>query len=182
MGQKEEGDLKKKTETIKDRSIYVYLPTHEMVKAWKKRAKKQGVSISKFVIEHVENSLQQEEDPTYKPRGDLVKEINELRDQIKELSDDNRQKKIVIERLDNELRKYRAEVFLEERFEGVRKYDKELIGILKRLGVVDRDGLLKDLGIDPRDSNLVIAVSKQLENLEAYGLVSSTKRGWRWNG
>jgi hypothetical protein len=182
MGQKEEGELKKKTETIKERSIYVYLPTHEMVKAWKKRAKKQGVSISKFVIEHVENSLQQEEDPTYKPRGDLVKEINELRDQIKELSDDNRQKKIVIERLDNELRKYRAEVFLEERFEGVRKYDKELIGILKRLGVVDRDGLLKDLGIDPRDSNLVIAVSKQLENLEAYGLVSSTKRGWRWNG
>lgn len=181
MGQKEEGDLKKKTETIKDRSIYVYLPTHEMVKAWKKRAKKQGVSISKFVIEHVENSLQQEEDPTYKPRGDLVKEINELRDQIKELSDDNRQKKIVIERLDNELRKYRAEVFLEERFEGVRKYDKELIGILKRRGVVDSDGLLKDLGIDPRDSNLVIAVSKQLENLEAYGLVSSTKRGWRWN-
>ena len=182
MGQKEESDIRKKTETIKERSIYVYLPSNEMVKAWKKRAKKQGVSISKFVIEHVENSLQQEEDPTYKPRGDLVKEINELRDQIKELSDDNRQKKIVIERLDNELRKYRAEVFLEERFEGVRKYDKELIGILKRRGVVDSDGLLKDLGIDPRDSNLVIAVSKQLENLEAYGLVSSTKRGWRWNG
>ncbi len=182
MGQKEEGDIKKKTETIKERSIYVYLPSHVMVKAWKKRAKKQGVSISKFVIEHVENSLQQEEDPTYKPLGDLVKEINELRDQIKEMSDDNRQKKIVIERLDNELRKYRAEVFLEERFEGVRKYDKELIGILKRRGVVDSDELLKDLGIDPRDSNLVIAVSKQLENLEAYGLVSSTKRGWRWNG
>jgi hypothetical protein len=46
-----------------------------MIEAWKKRAKKQGVSISRFVIEHVENSRQQEEDPAYKPRGELVKEM-----------------------------------------------------------------------------------------------------------
>jgi hypothetical protein len=173
---------RRKTETIKERAIYVYLPSHEMVKAWKKRAEKQGVSISKFVIEHVENSLQQEEDPVYKPRGELVKEISELRNEIKDLRKDNRQKRIVIERLENELRRYRAEVFLEEDFKGVRKYDKELIEILKRRGVVDSDNLLRDLGIDPRDSNLVKAVSKQLESLEAYGLISPTKRGWRWRG
>jgi len=71
---------------------------------------------------------------------------------------------------------------LEERFEGVRKYDKELIDILKRRGVVDSDALLEYLGIDPRDSDLVKAVSKQLESFEAYGLVSLTKRGWRWTG
>jgi hypothetical protein len=177
----EEGE-KRKTETIKERSIYVYLPSHEMVKDWKKRAKRQGVSISKFVIEHVENSIQQEEDPTFKPRGDLVKEISELRSELKELKEDNRQKRIVIERLENELRRYRAEVFLEERFEGVRKYDKELIDILKRRGVVDSDELLRELGIDPRESDLVQAVAKQLESLEAYGLVLATKRGWRWQG
>ena len=153
-----------------------------MVKAWKKRAKKQGASISKFVIEHVENSLQQEEDPVYKPRGDLVKEINALKNELRELKDDNRQKKIVIARLEDELRKYRAEVFLEERFEGLRKYDRELINILKRRGVVDSDELLQDLGIDPRESELVKAVSQQLENLEEYGLVTATKRGWRWEG
>lgn len=39
-----------------------------MVAAWKKRAKKQGVSISKFLIEHVENSFQLEEDQAFKPR------------------------------------------------------------------------------------------------------------------
>jgi predicted nucleic acid-binding Zn-ribbon protein len=177
-----ESEKRRKTETIKERAIYVYLPSHEMVKAWKKRVEKQGVSISKFVIEHVENSLQQEEDPIYKPRGELVKDISELRNEIRELKEDNRQKRIVIERLENELRRYRAEVFLEERFEGVRKYDKELIDILKRRGVVDSDVLLEYLGIDPRDSDLVKAVSKQLESFEAYGLVSLTKRGWRWTG
>jgi predicted nucleic acid-binding Zn-ribbon protein len=182
MERKEEGEDKKKTETIKERSIYVYLPSHEMVKAWKKRAKKQGASISKFVIEHVENSLQQEEDPVYKPRGELVNEITTLKNELRDLKADNRQKKIVIARLEDELRKYRAEVFLEDRFEGVRKYDKELIDILKRRGVVDSDELLQELGIDPRESKLVSAVSRQLESLETYGLVTATKRGWRWEG
>ncbi len=182
MEQKAESERRRKTETIKERAVYVYLPSQEMVKAWKKRAEKQGVSISKFVIEHVENSLQQEEDQTYKPRGELLKEISELRSEIRELQGDNRQKRIVIERLENALRKYRAEVFLEDRFEGVRKYDKELIAILKSHGVADSDSLLRNLGIDPRDSELVKAISKQLESLEAYGLVTPTKRGWRWLG
>ena len=182
MVRKVEGERRKKTETIKERAVYVYLPSHEMVKAWKERAERQGISISKFVIEHVENSLQQEEDPLYKPRGELAREISEFRTEIKELKEDNRQKRIVIERLENELRRYRAEVFLEENFKGVRKYDKELIDILKRHSVVDNDELLGYLGIDLRDSELVKAVLNQLESLEAYGLVSPTKRGWRWLG
>jgi hypothetical protein len=80
MVQRAEGDGERrtKTETIKERAIYVYLPSHEMVKDWKKRAKKQGASLSKFVIEHVENSLRQEDEPTYKPRGELIKEIAKL--------------------------------------------------------------------------------------------------------
>jgi hypothetical protein len=182
MVRKMEGEKERKTKTIKERAIYVYLPSHEMVKNWKKRAKKQGASISKFVIEHVENSIQQEEDPIFKPRGDLVQEIGELRSELKELKEDNRQKKIVIERLESELRKYRAESFLGERFEGLRKYDKELIAILKRRGFVDSDELLRELGINPLESDLVQAVAKQLESLENYGLVSATKRGWRWQG
>jgi hypothetical protein len=177
-----DGERRKKTETIKERAIYVYLPSHEMVKDWKKRAKKQGASISKFVIEHVENSLHQEEEPTYKPRGELIKEIGELKGELKELRDDNRQKRIVIERLEHELRRYRAEAFLEEKLEGVRNYDKELIDILKSRGFVDSDELLRELGIDPREGELVQALAKQLESLETYGLVSVTKRGWRWLG
>ena len=38
-----------KTETIKQRAIYVYLPSIEMVKRWKELAKSQGASISRFV-------------------------------------------------------------------------------------------------------------------------------------
>ena len=62
---------KTKTETIKARSIYVYLPSEEMVDDWKEKAKSSGLSISKFVQEHVEKSMNYENEDTFVSRGEL---------------------------------------------------------------------------------------------------------------
>jgi hypothetical protein len=64
----------------------------------------------------------------------------------------------------------------------MRRYNKELVEILRARGFVDSYKLLEELEIDPRDSELVKAVSKQLEELEGYGMVETTPRGWRWIG
>ncbi len=169
---------KTKTETIKERAIYVYLPSHEMVREWKELAEKQGVSISKFVIEHVEDSLRKEE-PSHLSRVDILKRMRELEEEGSKLKEDNRMLRLVIERLDDELKHYRAKPFLEE-FRGIRGYEKELIELLKRKGTIGSDEILGVLGIDPKDSELVKAVSIQLENLEAYGLIEAMPKGWRW--
>jgi hypothetical protein len=50
-----------KTGTIKDRTIYVYLPSLEMVEDWKVRADRGGVSLSKFIVERVLDSIRREE-------------------------------------------------------------------------------------------------------------------------
>jgi hypothetical protein len=162
----------------KSRYIYLYLPTVEDKKRWQSLADEAGVPLSKFVIEVVESSLTEQSD--FKPRGELVKEIGKLRTENKELRDDLKQKKIVLEKYENELKRYRSEAFLEDKFEGVRKYNKEIMAILKRGGVVDSYELLEELGIDPQEADTVRAVSKQLEDLESYGLVTSTQRGWKW--
>ena len=47
----------RKTDSIKDRSIYVYLPSKALVEEWKSQAKEHKQSISKFVQERVEESL-----------------------------------------------------------------------------------------------------------------------------
>ena len=47
------------------------------------------------------------------------------------------------------------------------------MAILKGRGQVDSYRLLEALGIDPRESELVKAVSKQLEELEAYGIIKT---------
>ncbi|MFW6117220.1 MAG: hypothetical protein ACOC6G_01380 [Thermoproteota archaeon] len=171
-----------KTETIKDRSIYVYLPSVDMVKKWKRLADKQGTSISKFVQEHVENSLRQEKEPSYKSRGELLKELSELKEQLGEERKKARRLDLVVEKLEKELRRYQAQPFLEEDFSGVRRLQSELVEVLREGGVFSNEDLLSRLGIERSEHEAVKAVSKQLEILESYGLVQSTSRGWRWTG
>lgn len=164
----------------KSRYVYVYLPSAEDKARWDSLAREAGVPLSKFVIEVVEGALAENTD--FKPRGELVKEIGRLRTENKELNDDLKQKKIVLEKYENELKRYRSEAFLDDRFKGVRKYSKPIIDILKRGVTVDSYKLLDELGVNPEDSELMSAVSKQLEELEAYGLITNTSRGWRWIG
>lgn len=170
-----------KNKQLTDRSIYVYLPTVEMAQEWKSLADKAKLSISKFVIEHVENSLKQEEDRKgFASRAELLKQLKEKDEQIAKLTQDNRLLKMLADNLDKELKRYRAQPFLDDQFQGVRSYDKELVELLKLSGTVDSDRLLKQLGINPKDTDLVKAVNRQLHSLQAYGLVEPTARGWRW--
>ena len=164
----------------KTRYVYLYLPSAEDKARWDNLAREAGLPLSKFVIEVVEGALAEESD--FKPRGELVKEIGKLRSENKELRDDVRQKKIVLEKYENELKRYRSEVFLDDQFKGVRKYSKPIIDILKRGVTVDSYKLLEEMGIDITDTDQVTAVSAQLEELESYGLVTNTSRGWRWTG
>jgi len=174
---------RRKTETIKDRAIYVYLPSLEMAEDWKRRAEKGGVSISKFVIERVEESIRREEgEEGYLSRADLIKKLRDAEEELKKARNENRLLKKLAENLDGELRRYRAQPFLDEAFEGVRRFDKDLVELLRKGGSYTQEQILAHLNIDPTDSDLVKAVSKQLEGLEGYGLLEYKGRGWKWKG
>ncbi len=170
-----------KTETIIQRRVYAYLPSMKRKKEWKELAEKQGVKLSKFIVEHVENSLNQE-DPGYKSRAEMQKKISDLKKENEELRKDNKIKRIVIDRQEEELRRYRSLQFLEKPTPKVREYDRDLIDLLRKENVVTYDQILEHLKIDPRDSDVMKAISVQLETLEDYGIVQSTQKGWRWIG
>jgi len=175
--------LKRRTETIKDRAVYVYLPSLEMVEDWKQRAEKSGFSISKFVVERVEDSIRREEgEEGYLSRGELIKKLRDAEEELKKLRNENRLLKKLTENLDNELRRYRAQPFLEEAFEGVRRFDRDLIELLRRGGSYTQEQILAHLNIEPSDTDLVKAVGNQLEALEGYGLLEYKGRGWKWKG
>jgi hypothetical protein len=96
--------------------------------------------------------------------------------------DDLKQKEIVLERYEAELKRYRSQSFLEEDYQGMRRYSRELVEIPKGRGQMDSYRILEALGIDPRESDLVKAVSKQLEELEGYGMIKTDGRSWKWIG
>ena len=179
MAPKREG----KTKTIKQRAIYVYLPSLEMVDEWKQRADKTGTSISKFVIERVEDSIRREEgEEGYTSRLELIERLGKQEDDLKKLREDNRLLRKLVDNLDKELKRYRAQPFLEEEFQGVRSFDRELIQLLKKGEQLGDEEILAQLNIDPSDVDMVKAVGNQLNALDSYGLLEFRGRGWKWKG
>jgi len=163
--------------------VYVYLPSIEQVADWKARAKKSNVPLSQFVFEHVTNSLRQEAgEQSYKPRAELIEELRKKDEATEKLTRELEIVKLALERVEDELRRYRAEPFLDEGFRGKRRYDEKLIEILKKGQPIDSNQLLHQLRISPKETDLVKALSNQLENLQSYGLVRKTHHGWRWVG
>ncbi len=163
--------------------MYVYLPSVEMVTDWKARAKKSNVPLSQFVMEHVTNSLRQEAgEEGYKPRAELIEELRKKDEAAEKLTRELEITKLALERVEGELRRYRAEPFLDEGFRGKRRYDEKLIEILKKGQPIDSNQLLHQLRISPKEPDLVKALSNQLANLQSYGLVQKTHHGWKWVG
>jgi hypothetical protein len=171
-----------KTQTVKQRAIYVYLPSIEMVNDWKHRVQRAGTSISKFVIEHVEDSLRREDgEEGYVSRLELIKQLEQATTELKTLRRDNRLLTKLVDTQEQELKRLRAQPFLTPDFTGVRRMDQELIDLLKKGGFHTGDDILAQLNINPTETELIKAINTQIEVLENYGLVTYTSRGWQWS-
>ena len=168
-----------KKKELKQRAIYVYPPA-EMAETWKTLAKKSGTSISKFVIEHVANSLGLAEDD-YKSRSNVLEENRQLRDTLTEKEKRNHHLELLVDKLEEDLRIYRSKLFTDSQSMGTRTYDKQLIALLREPGAHNTESILNRLRVKPTDTDVVKAISMQLENLEAYGLLKNTGKGWMWN-
>ena len=169
----------RKKDTIKQRAIYVYLPSVQTAKRWKEVAEKEKVSISKFVVEHVENSLEQEKNHT--PRTQLLENLKSYKEENNELRRQNNILNKALDNLDSELKSFRLKPFLEPSFEGIRQYEKELITVFRQRKVLRSDEVLDVLNINSSDQDSIKAINNQLENLQNYGLIKLVRGGWKWN-
>lgn len=160
--------------------MWLYLPSKADKERWQAKADKARAPLSKWAIEIIESTLAENEE--FKPRREIMLELEALKKENKALRDDVRQKSIVMERYEGELKKYRSQSFLTNDYLGMRPYNKEIVYLLKSRGQADSYKILEALGIDPRESELVRAVSKQLEELEAFGFIETDGRSWKWIG
>ena len=170
-----------KTESIKERRVDVYLDTLDRKERWTELAEEADESLSKFVQRCVEYAIERG-GPDFAELGERSKQIQELKEEVSELRKEVEQKNIVIEKLQSDLQRHRLEPFIEDDYEGVREYDRELIEILQGADRITGDELVRRLDIDPSESDLMQAVDRQLQQLEDYGLIDNTAKGWRWVG
>ena len=170
-----------KTESIKERRVDVYLDTLDRKERWTDLAREADESLSKFVQRCVEYAIERG-GPDFAELGERSKKIQEFKEEVSEFRKEVEQKNIVIEKLQSDLQRHRLEPFIEDDYEGVREYDRELIEILQGADRITGDELVRRLEINPSETDLMQAVDRQLQQLEDYGLIDNTAKGWRWVG
>ena len=163
---------------LKARYVDVYLPSEAAKQEWEEEAKKAGLPLSKFVFGAVE-AFRAAKDET--SRYEMVKELAEAKEEAQKLRAELKMKTMLLEKLEADVYKVRYANFQEiEMGEGTRRHDEELIKILQHGKALEGYTILKELGIDPSETEAVKLVNNQLEYLQRFGLVKETAQGWRW--
>lgn len=163
-----------------DRSRYIWLYCRSKAQKdeWQALAEKADTPLSAWCASIIEERIAEDEE--HRPRHKIAKELESLKAENKTLRDDLRQKEVVLQRYEAELRRYRAEPFQADQFQGIRPYSKELVDILRGRHHVGSYEILELLGIRPDESQAIKSVSKQLEELEKFNLVRADGKGWQW--
>ena len=163
---------------LKARYVDVYLPSEAAKQQWDAEAKKAGLPLSKFVFEAVEAFLAAKDET---PRYEMVKELAEAKEEAQKLRAELKMKTMLLEKLEADVYKVRYANFQEiEMGEGTRSHDQELIKILQRGKALEGYAILKELDVDPGETEAVKLVNNQLESLQRFGLVTETAQGWKW--
>jgi hypothetical protein len=160
-----------------DRRFELYFPSAEDLDRWKSIAREAKMPLAKWIYETVEQHLAVEEAGL---RTDQLKELADLKEEVQQLRGMVRTKDTLLQKLETELYKSKYGAFEDVQDEGVLNYDEELIKILKRGKTVDGYAILRELGVDPKDSQITRLIKNQLEILRNYGLITETPNGWRW--
>jgi hypothetical protein len=162
------------------RYISVYFDTREEKTFWEEKAMEHGTTLSKLVFEGLETLRTKIES---KPRPDLLKENESLKEKIAKIEREIRLQANLIEKYESELYRVQHAGFKEltPTGEGTRSYDLNLIQLLKSSKkVLDSKTLLVSLKIDPGDLAATRLVRNQLEALQRYGLAKENSYGWTW--
>jgi len=172
-----------KTDTILNRVIQVYLPSIEMKKQWEDMSGHSKTSTSKFIIEHVNNSLQQEQNKEgYSSRAELLDDMKKLQDENKDLYKKIKMYESLVMKLEEENRGYRMKPFLEDNYYADREFERDLVTLFITRSEVRKEDVYDHLGIKTQDADKVKAIKKQIEILERYGLLKDVGGKWRWKG
>lgn len=162
----------------KDRQFNLIFPTESDLDQWQEEAKKNGISLCKYIFEMAEKGRREDTSP----RLDLIRETDQSREELTKLRRDLKDKSAAIEKLETELYHLRHQSFLQPTPNGLEHYGEDLIKLLKEGRTWRGSELLKELGVDPMNTQALAIISRQLQNLQDLEMVQEGPKGWKWIG
>ena len=169
-----------KTATIKQRTVYAYLPSEKAVAAWQKEAERRGLSLSQFVFECVETAIEPAKGKPIVNHADLAEKVHDLENRLSKATADLKVRDAALEKMEADLRRYRLEALKPAKGSAFRKYDRKIIEAIRARGEISSLELMTALRVPPTDTELVAAIRNHLEGLARWRVIEPTATGWRW--
>ncbi len=170
-----------RTQTLKQRAVYLYVPTEKMLAKWKKEAEHFGMPLSGFLVEVVDDAMRRSPSGLT-PREKIEKELGEATAQLDVIRKNRDSLASLLKQSEATVARYRES--LEDVVSQVpdEKYEQRVVSLFLKRGFWQVDELAKELGVDALKSEETNRLLGEVDHLKRVGLVEGDFGEWRWLG
>lgn len=162
----------------KEFQFCLMLPSNSDISRWKEDAKKAGISCSKYIYEMVEKAREIPAGPNL----DTIQESAQARSELSRLRRELQDAKAARQKLETELFALRHQMLLAPTSTGKDVHSSELADLLQDGHVWRATEIMRELNIDPKNSDAIQILARQLRAFQDMKLVEEGPRGWKWIG
>jgi hypothetical protein len=159
-----------KSKTIKKRTVYLYLPTRDMLEEWKKEAERHGMSLSRFLVEVIDDIMRRNPNGIT-PREEVQTGLAKASSELVSLRAEKEELRSQLSRTEQQVARYReslltlAETSQDDTMIG------RLIGLFGQRRVWRLDDVPATLGIDLADEGAMSRLRTNIGYLRKVGLI-----------
>jgi len=168
-----------KMQTYQQRRIEIRVPDTETAERWKERAKESKMSLSKFIIEHVENSINLEGKDGQPSRGELVLENRMLKERLEHATREQRTREKLVKELNDFIETLKADNPFYSKNEKDPEFLKMVTSKMKDSSFIRSKDVFKVIEIEPTDTRNIKLINFQLDFFEDCGLLDKIANGWK---
>jgi hypothetical protein len=170
-----------RTETLRQRAVYLYVPTEEMLAKWKAQAERFGMSLSGFLVEVIDDGMRR--NPAgLTPRDKVEKELIQATSDLQAVRMQRDSFRSRLEDSESTIARYRKA--LEDVFSYVpdEKVQKKVVSLFLRRGRWPVADFVGAAGVDTANAEDLSKIQNTIEHLKRIGLVEGDFGEWRWLG
>ena len=168
-----------KMNTYQQRRIEIRVPDTATAERWKERAKESKMSLSRFIVEHVENSINLEGTEGQPSRGELVLENRMLKERLEHTTREQRTREKLVKELNEFVDKLKADNPFYSKDEKDTEFLRMVTTKMKDSSFVRSKDIFKVIDIEPTDTRNIKLINFQLDFFADCGLLDRIANGWK---
>jgi hypothetical protein len=170
-----------RTETLKQRTVYLYAPTEKMLAKWKTEAERYGMSLSGFLVEVIDDAMRR--NPAgLTPRDKVEKELSQATSDLQAVRMQRDSMRSRLEGSEATIARYRESLEDVLSYVPDEKVQKKVVSLFLKRGTWQIDDFTGEAGVDAGKPEELSKIQRTIEHLKRIGLVEGDFGTWRWLG